>query len=437
MAGFEPAHEPSYEFQSSRSKIENTYSLERFRRTEFSPCSDHELAGFWKSQKLGINLRDALPYLQHPSENRTIDSKLVNELVTFTEESLNDQLFPRALTIRVTSLADACLIHFTVQHPFCDANGMFRITQAYLAVLEGKDPGPIGPRLPLKLREETESGSSLLSPEGNVEPTATRHQAFYAHGWVPLLKGGFTQLKNKCGGPRRIERTVKIPNFVINKLERDAKLEGIQVTRHDLLMAWIYYNAMPEATPVIKRAAMEPPQFSFIMNISKLLQHNPEFHNPWIVVSVPEIDPFSLSERCPIVDIARQIRTTILDARRRSPVEQILNQHCNVRNAPIGPAYWGCREPNIAVSSWTNLPLYDLELVSEEGQRDKPAFVQVGVKACPMLRLAGLYFADGILTWLDGDGFWIQGCLHQGAWEKIGDFQAYQTAEQGNSIVTN
>lgn len=87
------------------------------------------------------------------------------------------------------------------------------------------------------MREENE-GISL--PQIQPEPVATRHDTFYAHGWTALLKGGWRQNKNKWGGSNRVEKTAMVPNFVIDALAKEAEVEGIRVTRHDLLMAWIY-----------------------------------------------------------------------------------------------------------------------------------------------------------------------------------------------------
>jgi len=108
---------------------------------------------------------------------------------------------------------------------------------------------------------------------------------------------------------------------------------------------------MTERSKGTQKPELEPPQFSFIMNIAKLLDHDSEFHNPWIVVTLPEIDLSSLSKPSPFLAVAQLIRSTISDARRRPPVGQIIQQHVNVRNAPMGPAYWRCREPNIVPSS--------------------------------------------------------------------------------------
>lgn len=183
---------------------------------------------------------------------------------------------------------------------------------------------------------------------------------------------------------------------------------------------------MPEVSQLADKQAPGPPQFSFVMNIAKLLQQDSDFHNPWIVVTVPDLKATDLSSRAPIIAAACNIRDTIVDVRRVAPVQQILDQHSHVRDTPIGPVDWGCREPNLAVSSWANLPLYDVEFVSAEGHKHKPLFIQVGVKACPMLRSAGLSFADGILTWVGREGFWIQGNLDEASWGRISDFRQYQ-----------
>ncbi|KAF4629191.1 hypothetical protein G7Y89_g8954 [Cudoniella acicularis] len=413
-------------------------------RTEFIPSPDPELQGMWKSKTLDKTLKEALPYLQDISTTHLIDSTVLNHLVSF-EESWKDQFFPRALIIHVVSLIDACLIHFTVQHPFCDANGVYRIANAYCALLDSKTIPPLGPRSPLELREETGT-NSISSP---LEPASERHKAFFAHGWSSLLTGGWRQHKNQWGshGPKRVEKTTMIPDFVIDRLAKDAEGEAIRVTRHDLLMAWIHnvcicqhlfhmklladhHNygqaTMPDISQLTKNQGSGPPNFSFIMNIARLLENDPEFHNPWLVITLPDLEASSLSEHSAILAAANHIRAAIVDARRLEPVRQILQQHEHVRDTPMGPRDWGCREPNVAVSSWTNLALYDLEFASGEGRRNKPVFVQVGVKVCPMLKLSGLFFADGILTWRGKDGFWIQGCLDEVSWAKMCDFEMFQ-----------
>jgi hypothetical protein len=182
---------------------------------------------------------------------------------------------------------------------------------------------------------------------------------------------------------------------------------------------------MPEMSQLAAKKAAGPPQFSFVMNVGRLLQQNPEFHNSWLVIPIPDPEVEALPKCPPVIQAASHIRAAIVDARRPAPVRQIIDQHSNVRSSPLGPVDWGCREPNVVVSSWTNIPLYNLDFVSGDGNHSKPVYVQVGIKVCPMLKAAGLAFADGILTWIGEEGYWVQGCLRQGAWDRISDFRSF------------
>jgi len=58
---------------------------------------------------------------------------------------------------------------------------VFRIAQAYCAILQGKAIDSLGPRQELKLREENTT-ESLLSLAEPIEPATARHKAFLAHG---------------------------------------------------------------------------------------------------------------------------------------------------------------------------------------------------------------------------------------------------------------
>lgn len=185
---------------------------------------------------------------------------------------------------------------------------------------------------------------------------------------------------------------------------------------------------MPEISQLAQKQDTGPPQLSFVMNIARLLKHDSQFHNPWIVITLPDLQATELSKRDPIVAAAKHIRTAISEARQLAPVRQILDQHSSVRDIPIGTASLGCREPNVLVSSWANLPLYDIEFVSADGRQTNPVFVQAEIIACPMFRLAGVTFDDAILTWVGKEGFWIQGSLDENLWNRIVDFRLYRNA---------
>lgn len=90
----------------------------------------------------------------------------------------------------------------------------------------------MGPRVSLQLRDEDTSAAS--------EPAAERCDGYLAHGWGALVGAAWTQWRNQKRGPKRVVKTAMVPNWVIDKLTKEAEAEGVYVTRHDLLMAWIY-----------------------------------------------------------------------------------------------------------------------------------------------------------------------------------------------------
>ena len=86
---------------------------------------------------------------------------------------------------------------------------------------------------------------------------------------------------------------------------------------------------MPETPNFGEEKKRGPPQFSIIMNIAKLLQHNPEqlvLHNPWLVIPIPVLRVVTVPESAPVLLVASHIRS-IVDARRPAPVQQIIDQH--------------------------------------------------------------------------------------------------------------
>jgi hypothetical protein len=114
--------------------------------------------------------------------------------------------------------------------------GLYRIANAYCTVLDGGAIEQMGPRLPFKLSDEDTQKSSFQADK-ILEPTETRYRDNFVHGWMPLAVAFWKQLKNRRKGPRRVQRAAMVPNFVIDKLAKEAEAEGIRVTRHDLLMA--------------------------------------------------------------------------------------------------------------------------------------------------------------------------------------------------------
>ncbi|KFY41030.1 hypothetical protein V494_03237 [Pseudogymnoascus sp. VKM F-4513 (FW-928)] len=383
-------------------------------RYGFSPSKDPELEGMWNARTIDSTLNEALPYLKDAP--RVVDSTLLDKLLTF-DTTLKEQLYPRALSISVASLKDACLIKFVIQHTFCDASGLYRIVEAYCRLLSGGTIRSMKPRVPLDLADE-----DTHDPKAPPEPSAERCDGYFAHGWGALVGAAWTQWRNQRQGPNRVVKTAMIPNFVIDKLAKEAEAEGIRVTRHDLLMAWIYVATMPEIPTLAQKKAAGPPQFSFTLNIARQLKENSDFHNPWILVISPDVEATELSARTPIIASAKHFRSVISDVRRPEPVRQIIRKHDNVRSTPLGFKDWGSIEPNVTLSSWTNLPMYDLEFASPGGSKVSPEFVQITILACPLVGMLGASVADAILTWVSKDGFWLQGTLDEKLWKRIVDF---------------
>ena len=171
------------------------------------------------------------------------------------------------------------------------------------------------------------------------------------------------------------------------------------------------------------RDNLKPPHFAFILTISGMMQEKALLHNPWFIVPVPPFEPKQNFESHSIIQAAKHIRSTIVDARRPEVVKQILQQHKNVRRKPFRSTNWGRREPNIVVSSWSHLPLFGLSFpsCSLEGKTIHPVYAQCSVEVCPALRMFGITLDDVLLTWRSEQGFWIQGNLDERIWHSLHD----------------
>jgi hypothetical protein len=182
---------------------------------------------------------------------------------------------------------------------------------------------------------------------------------------------------------------------------------------------------MPEVSQLAQKKTAGPPQLSFMLNIARLLQEDSQFHNPWVLVMTPDLESTDLSRRSPIIAAAKHFRGVVSDSHRLAPIRTILEQHSNVRNTPIGLKDWGCREPNITLSSWTNLPMYGLEFASTDETNVSPEYLQISIGACSMFGILGASVDDYILMWVGKGGFWIQGSLDEKLWERIVDFSSF------------
>ena len=142
-------------------------------------------------------------------------------------------------------------------------------------------------------------------------------------------------------------------------------------------------------------------------------------HNPWVLIPMSTLQLPRDQKRSKTLYIASHIRSNITDARRPPVVRQIIEQHKDAKSTPFRPAHYGSPEPNIIVSSWTHLPLFDLEFPSStKDKMIKPAYAQCSVNSCP-LNMGGLTFDNGIFTWSSSEGFWMQGNLEERIWKRF------------------
>lgn len=78
---------------------------------------------FWRSKILSCSLGDFLL----PTRNRSgtyTPKEDIESLLAFPND-MKDLLRPPVLSIKAAFLDNACLLGFYVQHPLCDADGMF------------------------------------------------------------------------------------------------------------------------------------------------------------------------------------------------------------------------------------------------------------------------------------------------------------------------
>ncbi|KAG8529625.1 uncharacterized protein KY384_005105 [Bacidia gigantensis] len=209
------------------------------QRTKFHPIKDNNTTGLWRSTRLFGTLNQNFPLLKTPAANQTIDSSVLHKLIP-SDETLHEQIFPRTFKIRAALMKDACLLHFTVQHPLCDASGVHQIVQAYCALLTDREPPPaLGDRMPLELYPSKEDDALAAHGTGQ-EDAALRHERYFTQGWTALGTGVFRQRMQRRKGPVRKEMTLLVPNAVIDDLAKSAERAGISVTKHDLLMGLIH-----------------------------------------------------------------------------------------------------------------------------------------------------------------------------------------------------
>ncbi|RAH68759.1 uncharacterized protein BO66DRAFT_439770 [Aspergillus aculeatinus CBS 121060] len=408
-AGFAQPHERGLLFKLGTTFRARTVNL---RLDEFVPSNTAELCS-----------TEAEP------EPVFYDPQILEKLVRFKGGKHDGR---QVLSIRTIHLRDACVIQFIVQHALSDAGGIHWIAKTYCALLSGthvRGDTAIRPEFFLKT-EVIEAGQTAAAHADTPNhPIAVRYSQGFQVSWARFLVAYLRQrLWAFCPtSARRVRRMLFVPQSRIDEWMAQAQSRGVQVTEHDLLMAFIYQSAF---SPTAKEEEAHT-GLIFTLNIqSHLASAAGALTNPWINVPVAPVAPAS-SASDDLVDIAHHIRQTIQDARDPVCVAQIIDQHLPVRDTPAVPRGYGSRTPRVALTSWCHLPWYGLDV---KGTR--PVFVLGNTRLSRPLTKIGVRMDDGLTTCkarasarmgnADGDGdegrqagYWVQGRVNQGIWSRM------------------
>ncbi|RAL07934.1 uncharacterized protein BO97DRAFT_462235 [Aspergillus homomorphus CBS 101889] len=323
----------------------------------------------------------------------------------------------QALSIQTVHLRDACVIRFIVQHALSDAGGVHWIAQTYCDFLSGTHHRHPAVRPDFVLKPEVIQSGAEMAAKGTTHPIAARYSQGFRVSWTRFLAAYLRQrFWAVCPtSARRVRRMLFVPQTRLDDWMSQAQSQGVQVTEHDLLMAFVYQSIFPPAATA--RGAHTG--LIFTLNIqSHVASPKGALTNPWINV------PVAPAVAQDLVRIAAHLRHTIRQAREPACVAQIIAQHVPVRNTPAVPKGYGSRTPRVALTSWSHLPWYDLEV---KGTR--PAFVLGNTQLTQLLTGLGVRMDDGLTTckagvrWEEGrqEGYWLQGRLNEGIWARMMD----------------
>ncbi|OJJ97906.1 hypothetical protein ASPACDRAFT_45206 [Aspergillus aculeatus ATCC 16872] len=393
------------------------------QRTKLLRTEELCIEDIWHEKEVNKCLREILPTVnlrpeESPSTARLHETEELQGLLQQHKGAFRQHV----LSIHAVFLQDACVLRFTVQHPLCDATGVYHIVKAYLSILGGTAPPPEQRKSPL--REPLTLKPDLINPASTTTTTTTNEpeqdqiiKQYTQHNRASWALLGAVCLRQqfwaRCRpSSRRVRRTLFIPQDHIDHWMSQAQRQTVKVTEHDLLMAFIYQAAFPPNSPNAN--------FSFIMNLEQyLVEPRTPLTNPWCLVAVVPLN-YSAAASAPtpsLIDIAAHIRQTIRAVREPACLAQLLARQTRMGTTPVIPRAYGSRSPHVVVTAWTSLPVYELEV-----QGRKPAAVQGGIGLCQMLTACGVVMDDVLVTWKGRTGgYWTQGRLSEAIWMRMGN----------------
>jgi hypothetical protein len=295
---------------------------------------------------------------------------------------------------------------------------MLQISRAYCSILDGYLPTMVSSfRPPLKLKESLIEKATEQSRYANDSPIARSHAETFSVGWLGFLRracGAIGQkLKDKAHHTsQRVNMMLHLPQAAINTWANEAENRGIQVTEHDLVLAFLYQQASTDPS--------DPSTFNIIMNIQRHLETEAAFGNPWFSIPVQSRQFNGLRSQNDItalVDRSVHIRHTIDNAREPLCLHQIMEQYYSMNNRPVVPRRFASKSTQLVVASWDKQSIFDLKV-----QGNNPVLADASVNFYGVLRRLGLTLDDVLLMWKGDrheDGYWVQGYLKPDLWERI------------------
>lgn len=272
-------------------------------------------------------------------------------------------------------------------------------------------------RPPLSFKDSLIEKAMEQSRYVNDSPIARMHAETFKTGWFPFLRHAFSSVAHKLQDKfshtsRRVNIALHIPQAAINAWSNEAENRGIQVTEHDLVLAFLYQQGSTDP--------MDQSTFNIIMNIQRHLETEAVFGNPWFQIPVQSRRFNGLrsqNDATALVDRAIYIRQTIENAREPLCLHQIMEQHSPTKDMPFVPRRFASKTTQLVVASWVKQPIYDLKV-----QGNNPVLVDASVSFYGALRRLGLVVDDLLIMWKGDrheDGYWVQGYLSTGLWEKM------------------
>lgn len=162
-----------------------------------------------------------------------------------------------------------------------------------------------------------------------------------------------------------------------------------------------------------------------IFGIRRQLQNQTPMHNSCLVlpINIDCLHDSNQSNPAVLPKIAAEVRRTIHQGRQPECLSKLLQFHANPSTQPMIPRWIGRKACQVSVTSWTDLPFFDLDT-----RGTTPSFVFGELDLWGLLKMFGLSMDDIIITWKgqaaeeDGHGgYWIRGRLNKAVWERMAE----------------